>query len=207
MSTESMPIPVKKSPRRDDAFVTFVKLIVACFTGNVYFTNTTPTIASIDAQADKLAVANGLARGKGPGLVADRDAKRKNLEEDLDHLLDYVRATIKASGADAATAITMILSTGFSVRKTARPPKAPLAARYGRVSGEVLLVALAVAHSAMYFWELSSDLKVWSSIPETMRANTTVSGLTAGQVYYFRFRAHTRKGVGDYSNVVKLLVH
>ena len=35
-----------------------------------------------------------------------------------------------------------------------------------------------------------------------MQARTTVAGLTPGQLYFFRFRAHSRKGLGDYSDAV-----
>ena len=41
-----------------------------------------------------------------------------------------------------------------------------------------------------------------------MRADTTISGLTLGQVYYFRFQAQTRKvGLGNYSQVVSIVMH
>jgi hypothetical protein len=33
-----------------------------------------------------------------------------------------------------------------------------------------------------------------------------MTGLTPGQVYFVRFRAQTRKGLGDYSDVVKIRV-
>jgi spore coat protein U-like protein len=64
-----------------------------------------------------------------------------------------------------------------------------------------------VARSAVYLWDYSLDLKTWTSVPQTMKASTTIAGLTMGQVYYFRFHAQTRKGVGNYSQVVSLLVH
>jgi phosphodiesterase/alkaline phosphatase D-like protein len=35
----------------------------------------------------------------------------------------------------------------------------------------------------------------------------TVTGLTPGQVYYFRFSAQTRKGPVDVSQTVSLMVH
>jgi hypothetical protein len=38
-----------------------------------------------------------------------------------------------------------------------------------------------------------------------MQASTSVTGLIPGQVYYFRFRAHTRKELGDYSDVVRFM--
>jgi hypothetical protein len=42
---------------------------------------------------------------------------------------------------------------------------------------------------------------------ETMKAVTVISGLTPGQTYYFRFRALTRKGMRDWSQIVSLLVY
>jgi hypothetical protein len=39
-----------------------------------------------------------------------------------------------------------------------------------------------------------------------MRTVTVISGLTPGQTYYFRFRALTRKGMRDWSQVVSLIV-
>ncbi len=58
----------------------------------------------------------------------------------------------------------------------------------------------------MYYWEISLDQQSWTSVPETLKARATITGLTPGQRYYFRFRAHTRKGLGDYSDVVTLIV-
>ncbi|MEO7331646.1 MAG: fibronectin type III domain-containing protein [Minicystis sp.] len=49
----------------------------------------------------------------------------------------------------------------------------------------------------------SVDQAIWTSSAGTMQARTTITGLLPGQLLYFRFRAHTRKGLGDYSNVVK----
>ncbi len=40
-----------------------------------------------------------------------------------------------------------------------------------------------------------------------MKARLVLSGLTPGQLYYFRFRAQTRKGPVDYSQIVSLMVH
>jgi hypothetical protein len=201
-----MPIPVKKSPRPHDAFVTYVNHLVTCLTGNPSFTDPTPSVLSLAAQAEALAQANARARGKGPGLVADRNAKRENLEADIDHLVDYVRGLIRAQAADPAAATTMILSAGLSIRKSGKAPKPPLAAGHGSVSGEVTLTARAVAHTAMYFWEYSVDQVTWTSLPPTLRCKTTVADLVPGQLYFFRFRAHTRKGLIDASDAVKCRV-
>jgi hypothetical protein len=135
-------------------------------------------------------------------VVADRNDKRKVLEGDLDHLLDYVQLVIQTQALDPAAATTLILSAGLSIRKVNVPSKRSFAAKHGRVSGEVLLVALAVARTALYYWEVSIDQASWVSLPGTIQARTTVTGLTPGQLYFFRFRAHGRKGLGDYSDAV-----
>jgi hypothetical protein len=206
MTSERMPIAVKKSPRPHDAFVTYVNHLVTCLTGNPSFTDPTPSVASLAAQASAMAQANARARGGGPGVVADRNARRAQLEGDIDHLVDHVRGVIRTQAVDPATATAMILSAGLSIRKSGKAPKPPLAAKHGSVSGEVKLMALAVAHTAMYFWEYSLDQLTWTSLPSTLRCKTTVADLVPGQLYFFRFRAHTWKGLGDVSDAVKCRV-
>jgi hypothetical protein len=39
-----------------------------------------------------------------------------------------------------------------------------------------------------------------------MKHVTVISGLTPGQTYYFRFRALTRLGMRDWSQVITLIV-
>jgi hypothetical protein len=206
MSAEMMPIAVKESPRSNHKFATYLSHIAQCLTGNQSFPNVDPSAATIAAAADGMVKANAAAKHGGPGAAAARDAKRKDAEEMLVALLVNVQATVKAAPVDAAGAAAMILSTGLSIKKARVVNKPPLAARHGKVSGDVRLAARAVAKPAVYFWSYSLDQKSWTSVPETMVAKTTISGLTAGQVYYFRFQARTRKGLSDYADAVKLMV-
>jgi hypothetical protein len=106
-----------------------------------------------------------------------------------------------------AAAIALIESAFMSVRKVTKRPVPELRAKNADVSGKVVLAAKAVGRSAIYFWEYSLDQSTWTPLPETMGARTEVSGLTFARVYYFRFRAFTRAGRGDHSQVVSLLVH
>jgi hypothetical protein len=46
----------------------------------------------------------------------------------------------------------------------------------------------------------------WTRAPETLQASTTIEGLPWAKVSYFRFRALTRNGKKDYSQIVSLLV-
>lgn len=206
MSTEKMPVPRKKSPSRHEQFVTYVYAIIACLTGSKSVTNPNPSVATLQGKADALAQANIKARNRAPGAVADRAAKRRDLEDDLNTLVDHVYGVVKTQATDPADATAIILSTGLSVRKQRSVVRSPLLAKHGAVSGEVLLMAAAVASVAMYYWEYSATQTSWSTVPETIQSRVTISGLTPGQTYYFRFRAKTRKGMGDYSDIVKLMV-
>jgi len=64
-----------------------------------------------------------------------------------------------------------------------------------------------VGPKVVYHWEHSLDQETWTPLPGTMLARTEVSGLESAKTYFFRFRAFTRAGWQDYSQVVSLLVH
>jgi hypothetical protein len=206
MDSELMPRAAKKTPRKPQDVVVQLKHLATCLTNEAAtFTNPSPTPAMLNAEADALLQANVKAKGKSPGAVAARKAKLREAEGMIDEVVVYVEGVVRTQAPDPATAAAMILSAGLSVQKTAKPPKHPLAVKRGYLLGEALLVALAVARNALYYWERSGDQKNWESLPATMQASTSVTGLIPGQVYYFRFRAHTRKGLGDYSDVVRFM--
>jgi hypothetical protein len=205
MNTNPFPVAVKKSPDAHHKFVIFLYFLADHLEGNPSFPNPVPSAAALKNAGDTLATANAKARHGGPAAVADRDQKRRDAEDLVDQYVIYVRATVKAQTTDPVVAATLILSSGLSIKKVARAPKAPLAAKHGRVSTEVDLTARAADRRATYFWEYSLDQKTWTSAPSTLQAKTTIAGLTPGQEYAFRFRVQTRKGMSDYSEVVKLI--
>ncbi len=84
--------------------------------------------------------------------------------------------------------------------------KALIAVIQGAVTGTVVCRAKAPGIPANYFWSYSLDQKSWTSVPQAMKSTITISGLTAGQTYYFRYYTTTRKGQSDLSQVVNLLV-
>jgi Fibronectin type III domain len=94
----------------------------------------------------------------------------------------------------------------MNVAKHAARNKPELAAKQGDVSTVVVLVAKVLGLPAVYWYDYSLDQKTWTTVPQTTKASTVVSGLTPGQTYYFRFHAFSRKGLTDYSQVVSLLV-
>jgi len=121
----------------------------------------------------------------------------------LKHLRDYVQqcceSNMENAFAIAESANMRLWVAGVRV-------KAALTITQGLVSGTVVCDAKAVARQATYYFSYSVDEKNWVSVPETMTCKITISGLTPGQTYYFRFRALTRKGMGDPSQIVSFLV-
>jgi hypothetical protein len=209
MSTsDPWPVAIKDAPRSNHEFVSYLLKVALGLNNHIaIFTNPVPTAADLQKAAVDLSAANAKAKHGTPADTADRDAQRLVGDELADRLVLYVRATVRAQAASASEAANMILGVGLAIKTVPTRTKAELAAKYDRVSGDVHLVARAVAADAVYLWEWSLDQKSWNSIPQTMVANTTVSNLAPGQVYAFRFHAQTRKGMGDYSMVVTLSLH
>ena len=79
-------------------------------------------------------------------------------------------------------------------------------AKDGPTSGTARLVAKAPKMRASYDWQLSIDGIVWVYLARTMRADADVTGLVAGTRYFFRVRTLTHDGIGEWSQVVSLLV-
>jgi hypothetical protein len=145
------------------------------------------------------------AASKTKGAAAARDARARKVKADLHHLRDYVQSVAETQ-ANPATAVAVIESAFMRVKKAYKRSKPELHARNTDVSGTVELDAKAVAPTATYYWQHSLDQQTWISVPETMQARTSISGLSSARIYYFRFRALTRAGETGFSQVVKLLV-
>jgi hypothetical protein len=207
MCAAAMPIPVKNSPRSHPRFATLLGSLALKMTNNTDFPDCTVTGQMLQTTADLFVDACAKARNGGTLAVAHRNKVRKDAEGLVDQLVLYVRLDVRARAGDVATATHMILGTGLSIQKDTPVVKAPLTATYGLASGQVVLSAKAVAKTAMFYFEYSLDGVNWVAAADEFQTRTLLTGLEAAKVYSFRFRAKTRKGMTDYSQVVTLLVH
>ncbi len=200
------PVAVVLIPKANDAAVAFAKSVVAAMTGSDDFKPAPAELTTLATDTTAYDEANVAARGGGRAATKALLAARRKVVRDLNHVCDCVQAVAesKPTPEDAAACIA---GAGLRVKRVTRRNKPPVRAGYGPNSGSVWLYLLRVAPVAMYFWQFSLDQKSWTDAPETMKAKLLVTGLTPGLVYYFRFRAHTRKGPVDYSQVVSLMVH
>jgi hypothetical protein len=208
MSTyeSSGPMAVLNPPRHNPSLIIFAKAVHDALLGNATFPNPNPTLVVFAADIAAYEDAETKAAGRGKGAATVRNAMRTKVKADLHHLRDYVQSIVEVQ-ASPADATAVIESAFMSVKKASRRAKPELNAKSTGLSGTVALDAKAVAAHATYYWEYSLDQKTWMSVPETLKASTVISGLASAQTYYFRFRALTRGGPRDYSQVVSLLVH
>jgi hypothetical protein len=201
----SGPLAVLMLPRSTKELLTFGKAVHDAMAGNASFPSPNPPLDVFKAKLNALDDAETKAAARTRGAAMARDAMKRQVINDLYHLRDYVQGVAeKIPIPEAAAAV--ITSAFMSIRKVPQRVVPPLTAKNTGVPGQVAIAARTVAKEATYFWEYSLDQVTWTSVPETIRASTTIDGLPWAKVSYFRFRALTRAGKGDYSQVVSLLV-
>jgi hypothetical protein len=204
MSAIARYLAALHSPRKVPEYVKEDRVIVTKMTGNIHFPNEAAFLVIVGAHIDLLDTAEQ-ATHKGPkGAVADRDAKLMVVRSDMRLLKGHVQA---AADADLPNSKSIIESSGMYVVLRTFRSKPQLAVRYGAVPTMVDLIARASKTTASYGWQMSADQKNWVDLPGTVTANTTVTGLTPGLLYAFRFRTLTVAGLSDWSMVATIIAH
>jgi hypothetical protein len=190
-------------PRKTKDLIAYCRNIITMMTGNAHYPSPTPTLAQLEALVDALDKAEQAMVGKGAGLASARDAQKKLVKQGFGHLRDYIQGIIESTLVDV---VSVIESSGMRVKKRTTRSKLLMAITDGLLSGSVEIVVKAVPKAACYYWQFSLDGKAWTSAPETTKVTTTITGLTAGQTYSFRFRSLTRTGATDWSQAMTHLV-
>jgi hypothetical protein len=177
--------------------------ILVAMDGNAGFPEASAELAAAIAAHAAYAKAVTDAKNKMPGAVTARAEAKVALFKTLEPLRLIVQTAVDAHLDQAAT---IAESAKMRLRKAAAHTKADFAVKDGLGKGQALLVARAVDKGVLYFWELSLDQMSWSVALDTTGARALLTALTAGQTYYFRFRARTRTGMTDYSQVLSHMV-
>lgn len=201
----SGPMAVLSLPRSAKELLTVGKAVHDAMANNPSFPSPNPPLNVFKAKLNALDEAETKAAARTWGAAMARDAIKKEVVNDLYHLRDYVQGVAEKIPLPE-TAAAVITSAFMRVKKVPQRVVPPLTAKNTGVPGQVALAAKTVAPVASYYWEYSCDQESWTPVPETLKASTTIDGLPWAKVSYFRFRALTRTGRGDYSPVVSLLV-
>jgi hypothetical protein len=186
-------------------YVKGTRVIVAKMTNNPDLPNPSPTLVQATADIDALDLADQ-ATLKGPkGSAADRDAKLLVVRADMRMLKAFVQG---AADAHLPRSKVIIEGAGMIAVALGGRFKPDLAAKYGAIPTVVDLYARAAKVPVAYEWQMSVDQqKTWVDLPATVRAQTTVTGLTPATIYAFRFRTLTAAGLSDWSMVVTIIAH
>jgi hypothetical protein len=95
----------------------------------------------------------------------------------------------------------------MDLRKTTSATKNDLNAKPGKLSGTLAVSARLGNVRASHDWQYSTDGgKTWISLPSSLQAKTTITGLTPLTAVMVRHRAVTKTGPQDWSAAVTAVV-
>ena len=195
----SLNLPIKVP-----ALITYAQAIVKGMTGNTSFPTPSPTLAAVSEAITALQNAETAALARTKGAVATRNEAKTALVALLQQLKSYVQSQADATMENGAS---IIQGAGLAVKKTPVHPPRVFAVKPGAVSGTVSIIAPSAAHRASYEWQYSGNGgQSWITMPVTLQAKTTLSGLTPGSTLAFRCRPVTKAGEGDWSQTVTCVV-
>ena len=163
--------------RKIGSFIEKIRAIVLDMTNNVaLFPTPTPTLATVTTHITALEAAEDVAKTRVAGSVAARDQQYDVVLDDAHGLLNYVQ-TLADVAANEEDAVALINASGFDLKHHGVRVKPAITVNTTKVSGTVQLVAKSPAKRAANEWQMSTDRTIWTNLPATLEAKTTVSGL------------------------------
>lgn len=183
--------------------------IVTAMTGNSSFTTPIPTLVNVSNAINAYETAYNNAQGAGPVQTALMHEKEAILDNILSQLGNYVEIT--ANGVES-----IILSAGMSVRTKGGKQAFTFTAISGKHPGELELHAKSIKRGA-YLFEMvcdplpdagnkSSTENLWKQIGVSIQATFTVSNLSAGIKYWFRYATVNKDGQSAWSDPISKIV-
>jgi len=170
-----------------------------------FFTTPAPALATVTSDIGNLELAEATAETHVVGSAAARDLRYDVVLTEIHGLQNYVQNQAD-NAVDEPTSIAIINASGFSLKVNGVHVKPPLAVKNSPVAGEVILTGKSAGKRASYDWQMSANGTTWTDLPSTLKAKTTVSGLTVDVRTYFRFRAILPEGTASWSASVSIVV-
>lgn len=187
-------------------FIAKMRTISLNMANNVaLYPSPTPSLATFDANIDALEVAEAKASTHVTGSAALRDQAYDLVLDNVHGLENYVQ-DLADNAADVDDAIALILNSGFDLKSQGAFVKPDFEVINTKISGVVELVAKASGPRTANEWRMSTDGINWTMLPSSIKAKTTESGLTPGATVYFQHRPVLKDGVGNWSQVVSIVV-
>ena len=160
------------------------------------------TMTQFSADIAALVTSQTAAKTRAAGAVATRDEKQQVVVADLHQLKAYVQQIASATPAHADV---IAQAAAMTLRKPGAQAKSDLAVKQ-KVSGSVQVIAKVQKGDRSHEWQYSLDGKTWTNATPSLQGKTTITGLQTGVMTYFRQRAITKTGPGDWSQAISALV-
>jgi len=144
------------------------------------------TMTQFSADIAALVTSQTAAKTRAAGAVATRDEKQQVVVADLHQLKAYVQQIASATPAHADV---IAQAAAMTLRKPGAQAKSDLAVK-----------------QKSHEWQYSLDGKTWTNATPSLQGKTTITGLQTGVMTYFRQRAITKTGPGDWSQAISALV-
>jgi len=197
------PIVALNIPRRLNDIPTYAQFIHDSMKKSRFFPDPPVPLATFAADIAALRAAQSATLTRAKGTADDRNAKLAKVKGDLEALRVYVQWVAEFSPGNAAE---IVLGAGMDLKKPGLFDKPVLRVKQGPGPGKVLVIAKAAGDRASYEWQYSRDGLTWIDAPPTRQARTTLSGLAARSVWYFRFRSLGKKGHSNWCDAVSFFV-
>ncbi len=191
-------------PNEPSALIVALRAVIVKGRRSGWLPSPNPVLDRLEAAVDELEKAQVATLSGGKGLAA----RRNELLEPARAARDAYKGQVQeAVDANPDMALTIIASSGLGSRAASSRRKAPVTVKPGKVSGSVDIDVKAPVRDASYLWEFSvNGGKSYERAPSTKQSRTTITGLPPGQYVLVRFKVGTRKGEGDWSEPVEVLV-
>jgi hypothetical protein len=205
LTTHTIHVVLKMPKKIGDFIIAGQKIHDQMALNTATLKNPSPVLTLLQTHLDDLTTKQALAKTRASGAVADRDAAKKVVSDDLNNERAYVESVVNADPTNAAT---IVGDAGMYFRKVTSVSKPPLAVKPGAVTGTVKVVAKATTGGKMNEWQYSTDGgKTWIDVPPTSKATTTIANLTPATTVMFRQRVFTKTGLSDWGQPVSALIN
>lgn len=207
--TTNQKAKINFSRLKDHELLLLVRTVLTAMEGNDNFENPTPVLEDIELllvdYTNKLTVAR--KRGS-PEDTALKNESRVPLEKGMKQLAYYVNSV-------AEGVLSKLLSSGFPVGGARSLILTPLRVEGvklsdGRQSGQIRLDFKKQSNIRIYeysYRKVSVSAEEWSDrLTTTSSRGNVIAPLEVGQLYEVKVRAINTQGVGDWSQIVSIIV-
>ena len=166
-----------------------------------------PSLSSVDAIITDMESAYLLTKDGGKSAT---HLLKKRVKAYVDAITELAHYVADLANANPLQAEAIIVASGMQMKHFTKATIPDFSLKHGELSGTVMLKVRATKR-AVYIFEMSSgnvgsvNELVWKTISIGSKASVTVSGLTPGTTYYFRYAIVINNEQTDFSDAMHIV--